>query len=265
MSRLTGNPIYETVALKAMDSLWQLRSSIDLLGNHVNVQSGKWTGVDATIGSGVDSYFEYLVKGGILLNKPDLIRQFKTYQNAINKYLSFDNWFVWSNMEKGQKTLPLFSSLEAFYPGLLTLTGDLDQAIMLIHSYHKIWRKFGGLPEFYNIQTNNIHANRESYPLRPELIESLMYLLRATDNDEAFYEMAVDYLEAIEHVSKLDCGFATVKNVKDHRLENRMESFFLAETLKYLYLIFDEENFLHSDLSKNSAKIILNKNGKNSL
>lgn len=26
-----------------------------------------------------------------------------------------------------------------------------------------------------------------------------------------------------------------------------MESFFLAETIKYLYLIFDEENFLHAN------------------
>ena len=38
-----------------------------------------------------------------------------------------------------------------------------------------------------------------------------------------------------------------MKNVKDHQLANRMESFFLAETIKYLYLIFDEENFLHSN------------------
>lgn len=26
-----------------------------------------------------------------------------------------------------------------------------------------------------------------------------------------------------------------------------MESFFLAETIKYLYLIFDEKNFLHAN------------------
>ena len=39
---------------------------------------------------------------------------------------------------------------------------------------------------------------------------------------------------------------AQVRNVKDHRLENRMESFFLAETTKYLYLIFDPDNFVHN-------------------
>lgn len=50
--------------------------------------------------------------------------------------------------------------------------------------------------------------------------------------------------------------------MKDHRLENRMESFFLAETLKYLYLIFDEKNFLHNDLSTDSHKVIENSLGK---
>lgn len=50
--------------------------------------------------------------------------------------------------------------------------------------------------------------------------------------------------------------------MKNHRLENRMESFFLAETLKYLYLIFDEKNFLHNDLSTDSHKVIENSLGE---
>ena len=49
--------------------------------------------------------------------------------------------------------------------------------------------------------------------------------------------------------------------MKDHRLENRMESFFLAETLKYLYLIFDSDNFLHNQITNNSHKIIHNELG----
>ena len=70
------------------------------------------------------------------------------------------------------------------------------------------------MPEFFNIQHDAIHANRESYPLRPELI---------TGKEEVYYEMGVDYLESIERKSRLECGFSTVKVVKYHRLENRME------------------------------------------
>lgn len=86
-----------------MNSLWERRTLINLVGNHVNINTGKWTGFDATIGSGVDSYFEYLVKGGILLNKPEFIKQFKVYQKAIDKFLLHDNWFVWANIDKGHK------------------------------------------------------------------------------------------------------------------------------------------------------------------
>lgn len=35
--------------------------------------------------------------------------------------------------------------------------------------------------------------------------------------------------------------------MRDHKLDNRMESFFLAETIKYLYLLFDPDNFLHNN------------------
>lgn len=129
--------------MKAMNALWERRSSIDLLGNHINTQTGQWTGLDATIGSGVDSYFEYLVKAGIMLNKPELIEQFRTFQRAIDKYLFYDNWFYWANMNSGQKSLSLFSSLEAFYPGVLVLTGNIDQALKLVENYHSIWRAFG--------------------------------------------------------------------------------------------------------------------------
>lgn len=34
--------------------------------------------------------------------------------------------------------------------------------------------------------------------------------------------------------------------MRDHRTEDRMESFFLSETTKYLYLLFDTDNFIHN-------------------
>ncbi|RNA32625.1 ER degradation-enhancing alpha-mannosidase 2 isoform X1 [Brachionus plicatilis] len=262
LSRLTGDKKYEEAAMKAMDALWNHRSSINLLGNHINTVTGQWTGTDATIGSGVDSYFEYLVKAGIMLNKPELIEQFHTFQRAIDKYLLHDNWVFWANMNSGKKTLPLFSSLEAFYPSVLILVGNLQQAIKLIDNYHTIWRQYGGLPEFFNIQSNTIHNNREAYPLRPELIESLMYIIKAKNYDQKYVEMAIDYLESIDRISRLECGFATIKDVRDHKLDDRMESFFLAETLKYLYLIFDRGNFLHNDISSSDFRTIKNSKGE---
>ena len=53
------------------------RSRIGLFGNHIDVVEGKWTATDAGIGAGVDSYYEYLVKGSILLKRPELVQMFR--------------------------------------------------------------------------------------------------------------------------------------------------------------------------------------------
>uniref|UniRef100_A0A915BUK3 Aminoacyl-tRNA synthetase class II (D/K/N) domain-containing protein n=1 Tax=Parascaris univalens TaxID=6257 RepID=A0A915BUK3_PARUN len=64
---------------------------------------------------------------------------------------------------------------------------------------------------------------------------------------------------AIEHSCRTTCGYATIKNVNDHTIEDRMESFFLSETTKYLYLLFDPENFMNNDGT--SSRIVETPNG----
>lgn len=149
-------------------------------------------------------------------------------------------------MSKGQLTLPVFQSLQAFWPGLLSLLGDISSAMKSLHNMHNVWKQYGFLPEFYNIPNAEAGLNRDSYPLRPELIESVMYLYRAT-GDPYLLEVGEDILKSIQYSAKTACGYATIKNVKDHRKQDTMESFFLAETTKYLYLLFDPDNFLNSD------------------
>jgi hypothetical protein len=48
--------------LRALRALWRNQSALGLPGNHIDVLTGKWTAVEAGIGAGVDSYYEYLVK-----------------------------------------------------------------------------------------------------------------------------------------------------------------------------------------------------------
>ncbi|EDV38434.1 uncharacterized protein Dana_GF19471 [Drosophila ananassae] len=246
LSRLTGNSIYEEVALQAVHALWAHRSSIGLFGNHIDVQSGRWTALDSGIGAGVDSLFEYLVKAAMLLNRPELLELFHEARAAIDKYMRKEDWYVWVGMNKGHVTLPVFQSLEAFWPGILSIIGDTEPAVRTITRYIGVWKKYGFLPEFYNIAAGEASPNREVYPLRPELIESAMYLYRSTRN-EYLLELGEHMLETLEFSAKTKCGYATIRNVVTHEKENRMESFFLAETSKYLYLLFDEDNFLHND------------------
>ncbi|XP_056403979.1 ER degradation-enhancing alpha-mannosidase-like protein 2 [Hyla sarda] len=246
LSRLTGDPEFEMVARRALRGLWESRSEIGLVGNHIDVMTSKWVAQDAGIGAGVDSYFEYLVKGAILLQDEEMMAMFQDYNKAIQNYTKYDDWYVWVQMYKGTVSMPIFQSLEAFWPGLQSLIGDVGNAMRTFHNYYTVWKQFGGLPEFYNIPQGFTVDKREGYPLRPELIESAMYLYKAT-KDPTLLELGRDAIESIEKISKVDCGFATIKDVRDHKLDNRMESFFLAETIKYLYLLFDPDNFIHND------------------
>lgn len=245
LSRLTGDPLYEEVAYNALNALYHHRSQIGLVGNHIDVMTGTWTAQDAGIGGGVDSYYEYLVKGAILLEKPELMSMFIEARHAIEKYLKKDDWFVWATMLRGHVTLPVFQSLESYWPGVLSLIGESDTAMRIIHNYHSVWRQYGFTPEVYNLGTGEASSSRESYPLRPELIESIMYLYRDT-RDPILLQMGEDILRSIQHSARTPCGYATIKDVRDHRKEDRMESFFLAETTKYLYLLFDPDNFIHN-------------------
>ncbi|CAJ0956921.1 unnamed protein product, partial [Mesorhabditis belari] len=246
LSRLTGDPQYEKAALRALDALWKSRSPIGLVGNHINVQTAVWTATDAGIGAGVDSYFEYLVKGALLFQRPHLMKQFYEFEDSINRNVRHGDWFHWVSMTKGVTSLPIYQSLEAFWPGLLTLVGKVDDASRIMLQYSTLLRRYGIPPEFYHLTDQEPVNGRAAYPLRPEMAESLMYLYRATD-DPHWLELAAQMVDAIESSAKTRCGYATVNKVQDHSIEDRMESFFLAETTKYLYLIFDPENFLHND------------------
>lgn len=85
--------------------------------------------------------------------------------------------------------------------------------------------------------------------MRPEFVESVLYLYKAT-KDPHLLQIGAEVVDSIYYSTKTDCGFATIKNVDDHTIEDRMESYFLAETIKYLYLLFDQSNFIHNKGSK---------------
>ncbi|KAK6057322.1 hypothetical protein COOONC_05166, partial [Cooperia oncophora] len=132
-----------------------------------------------------------------------------------------------------------FCIIKASFAGLLVLAGQLDEAICQHAFYYAVWSKYGVLPERYNWFLKRPDVS--FYPLRPEFVESTYLLYQATKNP--FYlHVGREILDSLNTRTRVRCGFATVHNVDDGSLEDRMESFFLAETMKYLYLLFDEDN-----------------------
>ena len=66
LSRLTGDPIFEQVAKKALLEIWSRRSLLGLLGNTMNIFDKRWVDGVSGVGAGMDSYFEYLFKAHVL-------------------------------------------------------------------------------------------------------------------------------------------------------------------------------------------------------
>lgn len=65
--------------------------------------------------------------------------------------------------------------------------------------------------------------------------------------DRTWLTAGLLFLESIENSSRTDCGFASLSSSnRQKHLQDQMPSFFLSETCKYLYLLFDEQNFIHS-------------------
>eukprot|EP00300_Choanocystis_sp_HF-7_P019976 c20476_g1_i2.p1 GENE.c20476_g1_i2~~c20476_g1_i2.p1 ORF type:complete len:550 (+),score=112.27 c20476_g1_i2:1192-2841(+) len=61
--------------------------------------------------------------------------------------------------------------------------------------------------------------------------------------------MAKVIFESLERLTRVKYGYAHVGDVTTGALDDRMSSFFLAETCKYLYLLFDPENFVNKNLN----------------
>ncbi|KAL5615215.1 hypothetical protein BROUX41_005271 [Berkeleyomyces rouxiae] len=86
------------------------------------------------------------------------------------------------------------------------------------------------------------------YILRPEAIESIFVMWRTT-GDQRLQLVAQDMWTAITRACEGQTAFAAIKDVTRAVVQrvDSMESFFLAETLKYFFLIFSNPNTLSLD------------------
>jgi mannosidase alpha-like ER degradation enhancer 2 len=158
---------------------------------------------------------------------------------AVNKYVADDGpaglWYGEVNMNTGVRVGTIFGSLDAFFPGTLALSGDLDRARRLEESCYKMWTTFGVEPQ--ELDYSRMKIAYDGYPLQPEIIESAFYLYRFT-NDSRYLDMGHTFLDSLVKYCRTDIAYAALKNVETKEKKDEMESYFLAETLKYLYLLF---------------------------
>ena len=148
-------------------------------------------------------------------------------------------------MRSGKETNSLYGALDAFYAGILALSGDTATAAKIQKGNYHMWTRFNLEPEEFNFRNDSV--TYPNYPLRPENMESCFYLYRKT-KDQQYLRMGQRMITDILTKCRTKSGYAEMKDVRTLELSDSMESFFLAETLKYAYLLFAPEKTL--DLGK---------------
>lgn len=257
----TGKVEYARQANRVFETLARLSPPNGLFPIYVSPNSGQLASRKITLGALGDSFYEYLLKTWIQGGKTEH-RLREMYDTAIDgiatKLLqrSEPSKLAYiADLDGGR--IDKMDHLVCFLPGTLALGAhtdpdglesprarrDLNIAKALAHTCFQMYDRMSTKlsPEFVTFQPGGDFAASNSAPfyiLRPETAESLFVLYHLT-GDPIYRDRAWQIFQAIVRHCKTAVGFGSLQDVRrtGSRIEDRMESFFLAETLKYLYLV----------------------------
>ena len=224
------------------------------------------TGGTVTFGAMADSFYEYMLKIWIQGGKTEpLYRQM--YDESIDSmhkellHKSTPSGLTYIADMKGKTYDEKMDHLVCFMGGLLGLGAytdplgldseraqrDLKTARALTYTCYQMYArmKTGISPEFvqfYEGRDFQIGHGAPHFLLRPEAVESF-FILNQLTGDPVYREWGWEVFQSIEKYCRTEKGYGALSNVQDTnpRPRDSMESFFIAELLKYLYLLQDPD------------------------
>ncbi|KAJ1966404.1 hypothetical protein GGI12_000114 [Dipsacomyces acuminosporus] len=246
----------------------------------LDIKTGKFLGGKPNLGGGSDSFYEYLIKtwalSGFKLQRN--LDMWKESLEGLKRYVvlkgSDDRMYMGIGDNQGLDSIS--DTFTGFFPGTLALAAILleDSETMalahklLLSSYNTFSRmpthigpeNFGFLPkgdddadltpaQRKEIKKYGFYLDRPYYLMRPEVIESIFYFYRIT-GDEMYADWIWQIWQGIKANCAVDGGYAGLRDVRLGRrggLIGKQESFVFAETFKYLYLAFADQNAISLD------------------
>jgi len=224
--------------------------------------NNKLPGTPISMGPMADSFYEYLLKMWLFTDKKvPLFRKMydEAMEGMINCCYTHNNvenendklWFFGD--KNGMSVSHKMDHLACFSGGMFALgaqgnTKERDLAIAknITKTCHENYvrnpTRIGAETFSFHGRTGEYNPSNPVYILRPETVESYFVLNRVT-GDDMYKEWAWDAFLAIQKHCKTENGYSGLRNVGKLPAvnNNKQESFFLAETLKYLYLIFTDK------------------------
>ncbi|KAI6186259.1 Alpha-1,2-Mannosidase [Aphelenchoides besseyi] len=263
LSELTNNAMYRHKVEKIRDVLEKAEKKDGLYPNYLDPQTGEFVGSHVSLGALGDSFYEYLIKGYIQTNKTDkqAYNMYKNVSRAIRDKMIFTSKSGLKYVAELRNSIPehKMGHLACFCPGMFALEADLEQnpdekrVIMklaedLANTCHESYiRSATGIgPEMFYFRNDDDATSKNGengYILRPEVIEGWFYLWRLTKKPQ-YREWVWNAVQAIERHCRTATGYVGLKNVynAEQGKDDVQQSFFIAETLKYAYLTFADDD-----------------------
>ncbi|KAM6183613.1 endoplasmic reticulum mannosyl-oligosaccharide 1,2-alpha-mannosidase [Erethizon dorsatum] len=268
LSRLTGIKKFQEAVENVTRHIHSLSGKKDgLVPMFINTHSGLFTHLGVfTLGARADSYYEYLLKQWIQGGKTEtqLLEDYLAAIEGIKAHLlrrSEPRKLIFVGELAHGRFSAKMDHLVCFLPGTLALgvhhglpMEHMELALALMETCYQMNHQMetGLSPEIAHFNTFSQPdlkdvivkpADRHNL-LRPETVESLFYLYRLT-GDHKYQDWGWEILQSFNKYTRVRSGgYSSINNVQStHKPEPRdkMESFFLGETLKYLYLLFSDD------------------------
>lgn len=262
LSHVLTDPIYKERAEGVIKALSQMETTIPgLFPTIIKPRDVKQDDDQYTLGGMADSFYEYLLKYWLFTNKKDTLH-LEMYRKSVDAIK--ENLVVTRNKrkflinKKGGTEIPLMEHLACFAPGMLALgayhMGDDDTlqlaADLTETCYEMYHRQISGVsPEKCQVPSLEPVPGESHYLLRPEAIESIFVMWRIT-KDPKYRRWGYEIALNIEKHCKIPSGgYAGLADVQGpgNAFNDRQESFLMAESFKYLFLLFGPDEVLPLD------------------
>lgn len=268
LSDVVGSKIFKEKITNIMDKLKKIKRADGLYSNYVNPKTGSWASEYVSMGSMGDSFYEYLLKSWLQNGKTD-VEMRDLYVDAMDAVMrklvhTSKNGLVYLASINNGRLEHKMEHLTCFSAAMLAL-GSVhlpdpvsnqhmqlaSEIVRTCHeSYNRSWTKLG--PDVFHfdhgVEATSLVKSEAFYILRPEVVESYFVMWRLT-HDTKYREWGWEVVRALEEHCRVHDGYSGIKNVYACQVEKDdvMQSFFPAETLKYLYLLFSDDNIMSLD------------------
>jgi hypothetical protein len=260
LSRITGDPKYFNAAKKAYRFAVAQRSSLNLMGTSLNVETGEWAdNVDEAPNPPVDSFYEYLWGGWALLGDTECRDWFHLFNDAMTEHMvetfNGNTWYKQVDFTTGALLGRGQSELAAFWGEILDAAGDHALGTAYYRSWTAVLDKFPVLPE--GIDYTTFAATSAGNQFRPEYVNGSFDLFFQT-HDQFYAKTAWQYFQGMRANARTANGYTILDDVTTTPMVqgDLFPAYGFAENFKYLYLIFadtprfDRRNFYLSTEGK---------------